>query len=101
MIPEEVKYVEWFMNGLVIKPTKKHVVLYENDKKSYSLIINDLTKFDSGEYTCKITSKSGQFLSSCTLNIEQPKVIEVTPEEPKLKKSLDKAYEFNSGDSAK
>lgn len=69
--PDQIKCVEWFLNGVVIKPTEKHVTLFNPVKKCCALFIHNVDRYDAGEYSCRIQSKDGQFVTRCVLNVEQ------------------------------
>lgn len=99
LVPEDVKQVEWFLNGNVIKQNKKYCLLNDlKDQKSCSLIINDVNKFDAGVYSCRVFTKSGQFMTTCQLKAETTKLVISAP---KLAKFLDKSYEFKKGENAR
>lgn len=70
IVPDQIKSVEWYLNGIVIKPTEKHVTLFNPIKKCCTLLIRNVDKYDAGEYSCRIQSKSGQFVTQCMLNVE-------------------------------
>lgn len=69
-MPEKIKSIEWFLNGVELKPTQKHATLFNPFKGSCSLIINDINKQDAGEYSCRVVSHTGQFITKCVLNVE-------------------------------
>lgn len=61
--------VNWFVNGMEIKPSPHYEMLYE-DGKSVLLII-EVGPEDTGEYTVKATSEEiGEVVSSTTLYVQ-------------------------------
>ena len=61
--------VNWFVNGVEIKPSPHYEMLYE-DGKSVLLII-EVGPEDTGEYTMKATSEDfGEIVSSTTLYVQ-------------------------------
>lgn len=61
--------VNWFVNGMEIKPSPHYEMLYE-DGKSVLLII-EVSPEDTGEYTVKATSDEiGEVVSSTTLYVQ-------------------------------
>ena len=71
ILPEQIKSVEWFLNGIVIKPTEKHVPLFNPVQRSCALHIQNIDKYDAGEYSCRILSQSGHFTTKCILYVDQ------------------------------
>ena len=61
--------VNWFVNGMEIKPSPHYEMLYE-DGKSVLLII-EVGPEDTGEYTVKAkTEELGEVVSSTTLYVQ-------------------------------
>lgn len=71
--PDQIKSIEWFLNGILIKPTEKHVTLFSPMNKCCTLLIHNVEKYDAGEYSCQIHSKSGQFVTKCVLHVQEGK----------------------------
>ena len=61
--------VTWFINGMEIKPSPHHEILYESGKSV--LLIIEVGPEDTGEYTVKAKSDEiGEIVSSTTLYVQ-------------------------------
>ncbi len=72
---EKIELIEWYRNGIAIKPTKKHEVMFNPAKGSCTFVLKNVGKQDSGEYVCKVVSQNGKFTSKCVVNVDQGKGI--------------------------
>lgn len=77
VVPKALKQIQWFVNGVTIKPNKKYTIsalepVNESESKC-SLIVHNVNQHDQGQYTCRLVSAANgaQFTSTCYLNVEQ------------------------------
>lgn len=94
--------VEWFQQNALIVPNKKHQISWDKNKKTMSLIINNVNEEDAGEYLCKIYRNSVEYVSTCKLNVEQQQQEQQTIqkiEKPKLVTKLNPSQEAKAGES--
>ena len=95
LTPNEVNRVEWFLNGTSIPANNtKYEITFKPDQGICSLIISNVNKVDSGEYTCRVLSNFGEHSSVCLLKVQSAKGIEFS-------QSLNELYEFNLGENAR
>jgi len=94
--------VEWFQQNALIVSNKKHQINWDKNKKTMSLIINNVNEDDAGEYLCKIYRNSVEYVSTCKLNVEQQQEeqqIVKKIEKPKLVSKLNPNQEAKAGES--
>jgi hypothetical protein len=59
--------IEWYVNGILIKPSPHYEMLHEAGKEV--LLIIDVGPEDVGEYTCKVITDLGTCVSTATLYV--------------------------------
>ncbi len=98
--PSSDSKVEWFQQKALIVPNKKHQINWDKNKKTMSLIINNVNDEDAGEYFCKVYRNSIEYVSTCTLDVEQQQEQTVHKvEKPKLRSKLSPNQEAKAGES--
>ena len=76
MNPNEVSRVEWYLNGTSIPLSSvKYEITFIPDQGICSLVISDVNRVDSGEYSCHIYSNIGEYSSCCVLKVQPSKGI--------------------------
>ncbi|ETN72289.1 hypothetical protein NECAME_13906, partial [Necator americanus] len=61
----------WYYNGTEIKHSDRYRILFEDEKREYSLIIVSAYAEDSGEYRCWAKNVVGEAQSVCSVRIEE------------------------------
>jgi len=95
LAPNEVSQVEWYLNGTEIPINNtKYEIIFKPDQGVCSLVISNVNKVDSGEYSCRVVSNFGEHLSKCVVKVQPSKVIQFS-------QSLNDSYEFKLGENAR
>ncbi|KIH54753.1 kinase domain protein [Ancylostoma duodenale] len=64
--------ITWYCDDNEIKHSDRYRVLFDDDKREYSVIIVNAYAEDSGEYRCFAKNLAGEAQSVCSVRIEEP-----------------------------
>jgi len=84
--------IQWLRNGIVIKPSVKYTISWEEDKSV--LLIKRITGEDTGVYTCRAISDIGEAVCSTTLFVI-PKEARLGAEPPRFMLALQSCEAFD------